>query len=332
MSRSKEELLELVKKLPSGRVEEVTKIVTEILQEESERKTSNPQCYYCKGTHVVKNGHKHNKQSFLCRSCGKSFVETTNTAMEYSHYNEPVWKKAARDTLNGVSLRKTAETLGFSHQTAFCLRHKILSAREKHEELYPTILNGVCELDDTYVLENLKGTKIPDDSPRKARKHGAKAQKRGISNEYVSLCAGLERKGKIYTKTVNRATPPSKNIKEVFYKHIEWKTLVLCDGAKGFNILSNKCEVCHVNKNEDSKGFHHINTVNGYHSFIKDRYRKYRGVATKYLNRYNVLFSKAYKTTPEEVDSICDILSKTFPKGKIHKRIKSIKTEGILLI
>ena len=76
--------------------------------------------------------------------------------MESSGYGEAVWKQVIRDTVDGVSLDKTADDLGFSHATAFNLRHKILSAIEIHEETVPTVLGGVCEMDDTYVLESVK--------------------------------------------------------------------------------------------------------------------------------------------------------------------------------
>lgn len=46
---------------------------------------------------------------------------------------------------------------------------------------------------------------------------------------------------------------------------------------------------------EDEKCIYHLNTVNGFHSFIKSCYNFCRGVATKYLNRYNALFFGAYR-------------------------------------
>jgi hypothetical protein len=36
------------------------------------------------------------------------------------------------------------------------MRHKILLSLEAEESREPTVLDGVCELDDTYVLESLR--------------------------------------------------------------------------------------------------------------------------------------------------------------------------------
>jgi transposase-like protein len=331
MNHDLEELISLVKKLPKKEIKKVTTLINKIIAE-NQASITVPLCLYCQNCHVVKNGHKHNKQSYLCKYCGKSFVETTNTVMEKSHYDKSVWKQVISDTIRGVSLDETAKKLDLSHKTAFHMRHKILSALEMYEELHPTVLDGICELDDTYVLESLKGTKIPDDYYRKARKHGESAQKSGVSHECVSICAGIERKGKVYTKTVNRSTPTSANIKEVFDEHITQDALVLCDGAKSFKVLSNKRDVHNVKNHSGSEHFYHINTVNGYHSFIKARYKKYRGIATKYINRYNALFSRAYKSTSEIINFIYDLFPQTLSNGSLYISVRSIKTEKTLSI
>ena len=36
--------------------------------------------------------------------------------------------------------------------------------------------------------------------------------------------------------------------------------------------------------------FNHLNTVNSFHKLIEERLQKYKGVASKYINRYNALF------------------------------------------
>ena len=36
--------------------------------------------------------------------------------------------------------------------------------------------------------------------------------------------------------------------------------------------------------------FNHLNTVNSFHNLIEEKLQKYKGVASKYINRHNVLF------------------------------------------
>jgi transposase-like protein len=307
------QLINLVQRLPEEHQDAAIEFLSGKIEESAENKP-NPPCPHCGSGNITRFGQKQGRQRYRCKECRKTYVETTHTVMYQSHYGEAVWKQAIRDTIEGASLDQTAESMGVSHATAFNMRHKILLSLEAEEEREPTTLEGVCELDDTYVLESLKGTKIPGGYWRGARKHGAKAQKRGVSSEYLCICTGVERNGPAVSKTVTRATPDGEDIKAVFSGRIGSDALLLCDGATSYNALSDACEctvrnVCGENNNsKGGKGFFNINTVNNFHSFIKDRYNHYRGVATKYLNRYNILFSKVYKDSGKLVDDIYNIL------------------------
>ena len=306
------EAMEILKRLPEKGVEKALLSLQEIKDEcDKEKKSALPECPHCNGVNVVRNGHKREKQAYLCRCCKKSFVETTKTGFFNSHCGEAVWKQVIRDTVNGVSIDRTAENLNLHHETIFNMRHKILYCIEQEELRNPTQLEGVCEADETYVLESYKGQKLPSDFWRGARKHGAVAVKPGIPNEYICICAGVERDGGVISIAVNRATASKEDINRVFEERVSNNTVILSDGAKGYGILeeTGKCTVLNVKDGEDS--FININTVNGYHSFIKERNREARGFATKFLNRYNSLFSKVYRSTQAVVDDIFKLLSGT---------------------
>ena len=163
-------------------------------------------------------------------------------------------------------------------------------------EKEPVLLSGIAELDETFVLDCYKGKTVPTEANRTARKHGATAAKRGISNEYIAICTGIQRDGKAIAETVNRAKPSGKELYEIFGTHICEETLILTDGLRSYNSLgaATGCTVMDVNHEENKKLFN-LNTVNSMHSYIKETYNHYRGVATKYLNRYNALFSIAFR-------------------------------------
>lgn len=192
------------------------------------------------------------KQRFLCRECNRTFMQTTNTLMANSHYGHSLWADFIRDTLCGDSLDKSAQKYGFSHQTAFNMRHKVLMALQNLLETEPVILSGTAEFDETFVLDCYKGAAVPEETGRKARKHCAKAEKRGISNEYVAICTGIQRDGGAIAATVNRAKPSSKELGKIFQGHIAENTLILTDGLHSYNILENlaNCTVVDVNHEE----------------------------------------------------------------------------------
>ena len=185
------------------------------------------------------------------------------------------------------------------------MRHKILMALQDLLESNPVLLSGFAELDETFVLDCYKGSQVPQTAGREARKHGAKAAKRGISNEYIAICTGIQRDGGAIAATVNRAKPSGEELDEIFRGHIAEDTLVLTDGLRSYNVLETlaSCTVVDVKK-EESRGIFNLNTVNSLHSFIKETYNHYRGVATKYINRYNALFSIAFRCA----DNLKDML------------------------
>ena len=282
-------------------------------------------CPHCGSSSVNRFGSKRGKPRFRCKVCNKTFVTTTNTIMYYSHQDAKSWETAANDTVNGVPLRKTAENLKVSEYTSFRMRHKMLMALEQRENS-GVVLQGECELDETYVLESHKGKKIPG-YWRGPRKHGAVAQKPGLSNEQVCIMTGIERGGPAYANTQNTATPSRNEIISAFHEHIAKGSHIICDGASGYDVLYNvlNCDVTHTHT-------HGINKVNGFHSFIKRRYdHGYHGLATKYLNRYNSLFGLVYGRVQQAAESMRKLIGNNQGNGNFFK-VSALKTENLLTV
>ena len=132
-------LLDLAKRLPENKLDVAIEKLTEIRREgENGESVSTPKCPGCGGSHVVRNGHESGKQQYLCKGWGRSFVETTNGAVSHSHSGETVWKQVIADTINGVAMDETAETLDWHHETVFNMRHKILYCLEQTAAPSPT--------------------------------------------------------------------------------------------------------------------------------------------------------------------------------------------------
>jgi hypothetical protein len=118
-------------------------------------------------------------------------------------------------------------------------------------------------------------------------------------------------------------------IASAFDGHIGESALALCDGATSYSVLGERdgCDVVNVSE-QNKSGFYHTNTVNGLHSQIKSLYTHYRGVATKYLNRYNMLFAKLFRGGGDLADCIYNILcSNDVPR---FHRVKDVKTLRLL--
>jgi len=321
MERRLAEIISMVKELPEKYLEETLEKVKEIKEKaDSDEESDLKSCPRCNSKNVVRNGRKRKKQAYLCRACGKSFVETTKSAIAHSQSSATVWKQVISDTVEGLAIDRTASDLDLSHSTVFRMRHKILCCIEQAMLEKPIELTGVCETDETYILESVKGRKIPDGYHRKARKHGAVATKRGISDEYICLCTSVTETNSSMAVAVNRATPSKEEIRTVFEDKVNEDTLILCDGIKSYDVLEAKCKVATSRK---------INKVNGFHSFIKDRNRSARGFATIYLNRYNALFSKIFADKTSSVEEIYKLVTAS---NDSFKSISDINSLDLLII
>lgn len=319
-------MLDCISKLTEGSLNLLLEVALQLLPCDEER----PCCPHCGEAHVIKYGKKDGKQRFQCKNCCKTFMLTTNTIVAESHQPLSVWRKFVSDTLHFRPIDNSAQELGLSHQCAFHMRHKVLFALQDVYQDNPTMLGDVTELDETYVLESYKGQTIPSEAGRTARKHGAKAAKPGLSNEQICVCAGVQRSGTPFAIAVNRAKPSIAELKEAFEGHIDKGAMLLCDGLRGYSSLMSltDCEVIDVNKADyKEKSFYNLNHINNFHSFIKEKYRAWRGVATKYLNRYMTLLGAVYRTVSDSLDQILKCSQRCY-----YHSIREVKNAGLLLI
>jgi transposase-like protein len=307
MKKLQKKLINAIKGMTDEQLQETSDILIKILDNGKVESNEVNSCPYCEGE-IIKNGKQCGKQRYQCKSCGKTFTCTVNTVRYRSRANMKTWEDVIFDTLNHTPIDETAERLGLSHDRVFHMRHKVLASLQNMEANNPTTLSTVNECDETFVLESLKGRDMPDGYWRKARKHGAKAQKRGVSNEYVCICTAIGREGGAIATSINRAAPDSLELLAVYDGYLNEDTLVICDGLRSYGILNSiyRCPVKDANKEADK--FFNLNSVNGFHSFIKQKYVQYRGVATKFINRYNALFSKTYRAGKALLDGLCNMM------------------------
>jgi transposase-like protein len=199
------------------------------------------------------------------------------------------------------------------------MRHKILHTVEQTILANPITLEGACQVDETYVLECEKGRGFSEHHHREPRTNGT-ASRPGLSAEYICLCTSYTSQGKCIAYAVNRATPSKDEIKQVFEDRVEDDTILLVDGNKSYGTLKDCCIVMRV-ENEDKV------QINRFHSFIKERLRKYRGVATIYLNRYAALFSETFGKSDEACDKIFELM---VARNKSHTTLDAIFSQGLL--
>ena len=87
-------------------------------------------------------------------------------------------------------------------------------------------------------------------------------------------------------------------------------------------MLKDRCVVVRVEKDDQVH-------LNHFHSFIKERLRRYRGVATIYLNRYAALFTAIFGKSDDAGDAIFSLMQK---RNNSFASIEELKTENLLVL
>lgn len=138
-------------------------------------------------------------------------------------------------------------------------------------------------------MESKKGSK---DIKRKARKRGEPSNYRGISHEQVCIVTTTDRNGHEIFKAVGYGKPTTDSILENFSKKLAPKSVIYTDRAFCYDQLIEKsgCTRVILPTHEIYNAVEHINTVDCIQSIIKNQLAEFRGVATKYMNRYMSLF------------------------------------------
>lgn len=107
----------------------------------------------------------------------------------------------------------------------------------------------------------------------------------------------------------------------------------MLDGSNSYNELleSKNCTKKVLISHESYDKFNHLNTVNSFHKLIEERLQKYKGVASKYINRYNALFVMQRETQGmDNTEKPQNVLLRLKNIYKIT-RLKDLKNEWLFV-
>ena len=287
-----------------------------------------PVCQASEG--FYKRGWVGKKQRYQCKSCQHRFVFDKGQLTAHSHQPLDAWGTLMLDTLCAVPMTVTAATIDVNPTTVFYMRHKFLRALEilvQSEQLA-----DIIELDETYVNDSYKGTPVP--TGRKARKHGESAQQRGLSEEKVCVCFGADRVGHMVAQCVNRAKPTSHHILSVFQFKVSAQSIIITDGAFCYDAIKQVTRASDISLKSHTSftPVLHLNTVNNLHSHFKQLMIKYRGVSTKYLNRYLALFVFMRQTAQMDAHEKLLLILRKLKQVSVYATISQIKSSHLLAI
>lgn len=159
-----------------------------------------------------------------------------------------------------LSARKTGRELKLNYKTIQSRFMKFRKLIAEYCNKQTERLNGEVEIDESYFGGKRKGNRG-----------------RGANNKAI-VFGILERNGKVYTKIVENVS------KETLMNEIKNKTLkgsvFYTDGWKSYASLHQfgKHNIIKHHEDEFAKVKNHINGIEGFWSFAKERFHKYHGI------------------------------------------------------
>jgi hypothetical protein len=169
-------------------------------------------------------------------------------------------------------------------------------------------LTGIAEADQTYFLRSAKGQLQPLD--RASRHRGSGASKPGVSSEQVPVLVARDRSGQTADFVLERDTS------EMVAMHLApilCRDAVLCsDSGTVMMAAARKLGITHRAINLAAgvrvDGPWHIQNANSHHSRLKGWLRKFKGVATRYLDSY-LGWLRATDRLPETISNPSSFLA-----------------------
>lgn len=296
-----DEILEKIKTLSNWAKRKLIIDISILINISSLNKSTELICPHCGNKYIVKNGKNKNTQRYLCKSCKKSFVLSTNTPIFSSKKTLDTWFKFIDCLINQYSIVKTAKILNIATSTAFIWRHKILDAIREHYKCLN--LSYEIECDETFFQESFKGNHSRDGfiMPRKAHKRGKQARFRGISKEKVCVLTALDNSNNLFIAPISMGRPSSNDLIRSVGKVLKPKSTLITDNFFSYRTLSSYCNLNHISIPHGKHSFkkYNIQKINSLHSDIKRFISIYKGVSTKYLANYLSLFKFIFSKIEE---------------------------------
>jgi transposase-like protein len=244
-----------------------------------------PRCMSLEPKGIVRFGIRKGIQWYRCKDCSRTFSGVTDSFLSYTKKDFYTWKLFLKCMMEGYSVRRAATIYRINKNTAFMWRHKILDALSEYHSTQPS-MKGIVEADDTFFKISYKGSKPIG---RDAHQRGEPADTRGISkkNKICVSCA-VDRNGQTYSRVSARGKPSATALEAVFRNRISKKSVVCTDSDRAYIKYAERSPFKHIRVPNGIRklGIYHVQNINGYHSRLKGFLRRFKGVATKYLNNY----------------------------------------------
>lgn len=218
-------------------------------------------CPRCHSTKIVKNGRYKHRQNYLCKDCKKTLSTHTGTALNGIHKREK-FMQYTKCLEEGLTIKQAAKQLNISISTSFAWRHKHLCALKTPKT-------------NTFLqTRTLSIIKTPYSEKGSRKKSNNKLQ----TDTKSLICRDIQENASIQTFTT------SKSLYKLLNQHTFKEASCILKPNTQLKYVSKRCN---LNTNvATSVHKSHYELVHRMEYNLRNWLSKFRGVATKYLDRY----------------------------------------------
>jgi len=260
---------------------------------EKVRWSNKPQCPYCKSVRSTKTKEDHRHH---CNNCNTTYSVTVGTIFHKTKLDLQKWFLAISLMLNakkGISARQLARDIEVNKNTAWYLLMRLRKAFLESPEL----LNGIFEVDETYI------------GGKNKNKHNDKKTNGGQgrnTKDKTAVFGVLQRDGKVKAQKVKNVK--GKTLLSIISRHVEKGSDIMSDQWPAYRKLSKKFKhlIVDHSKGQYVNGNCHTNTIEGFWSLFKRGVMgQYHQISDRYIDRY--LDEFAFRYSNRDNDMVFDL-------------------------
>jgi len=284
-------------------------------------------CPHCQNSDILGHGTYKGRKRYKCRGCNKTFNDFTGTAMSCLKKLDK-FQDYLELTIESVTIRKAAKTLGVSTKTIFDWRHKLLSSLAI---VNGQVFSGIVECDDKQLEISEKGKRnLERDSYKRP---SDRKKKRGVSNDKVSIMVATDREGNSTMQVAKIGRVDVQSIERTIGNLIKKDNPLCSDSHPSIISWAKGKELEHhtfvASRQHVKDKCYHVQHVNSLDNLYERWVKRFYGVATKYLPQYLnwFIFLEKMKKSASPILEMAEILASNTGARNLFKQIDEKYTE-----